>query len=142
MRMWDVEHGRVMQDIPTETADPITCLAQELPTGPIMVAGDAEGGVRIFDCRVSSRASLVKTFSEHKRAVIQVEMMFDSVKIVSGSVGGDVRLFDLRSPGMSTDSIQAHSRSEMTSLAVHRHADVLATYVSLSLSLAPSGVGY
>ena len=157
MRMWDVEHGLAVQDIPTETSSPITCLAQELPTGPVVVAGDSEGCVRVFDCRLSSRSSyvsslsslfslslgghgpfiphvcrLVQSYAEHKRAVIQVEMLYDPVKIVSGSVGGDVRFFDLRAP-CSLHTFQAHSRSEMTSLAVHRHAPVLATYVLLPL---------
>ena len=57
MRMWDVDHGIAVQDIPTGTQSCITSMAQESPSGPIVVAGDASGVIRIFDCRVSSRSS-------------------------------------------------------------------------------------
>ena len=52
--------------------------------------------------------------------------MYNSLKIVSGSIGGDVRFFDLRSTE-STFMIQAHSRTEMASLAVHKLAPIIAT---------------
>lgn len=69
---------------------------------------------------------LVKTFSESSRPIINVQMMYQSMKIVAGSIGGDVRFFDLRS-SESTFMIQAHSRTEMASLAAHTVAPIIAT---------------
>merc|ERR1712137_995905 len=103
-------------------------MAHELPLGPTVIAGDADGVVRVFDCRIDSRASLVRTYEEHPRKIINVQMMYNSNKIISGSVNGDVRFFDLASPdSRSISTIQAHSRSEMASLAAHTKAPIIAT---------------
>lgn len=59
MRMWDVDHGIAVQDIPTGTQSCITSMAQEAPVGPIVVTGAADGSVRVFDCRINSRSAYV-----------------------------------------------------------------------------------
>ena len=55
-------------------------------------------------------------------------------QIISGSLAGDVRFFDLRSSN-ATFVIQAHSRSDMASLACHLYAPIIATFVILKFIL-------
>jgi regulatory associated protein of mTOR len=108
--------------------------------GPeIIVAGHSDGTVKVFDVRMPKiatslegrsqprRKPLNSTFSEHGSWI--VDTCFRSYggkgEVISGSVAGDIRAWDLR---MSTSSraILAQ-RSPMTALAVHKRIPMIAT---------------
>lgn len=152
MYCWDLESEKCATTIDTETNACITSLAtawdeeNSVATtnyrgmGPgVLVAGHSDGTLKVFDVRMPKfvasnevrtrmrRKPLNSIFSEHGSWI--VDTCFTSYggksEIISGSVAGDIRAWDLR---MSTSSraILAQ-RSPMTALAVHKRIPMIAT---------------
>eukprot|EP00539_Tryblionella_compressa_P021735 CAMPEP_0178893240 /NCGR_PEP_ID=MMETSP0747-20121128/19923_1 /TAXON_ID=913974 /ORGANISM="Nitzschia punctata, Strain CCMP561" /LENGTH=294 /DNA_ID=CAMNT_0020563251 /DNA_START=1 /DNA_END=886 /DNA_ORIENTATION=- len=108
--------------------------------GPdIIVAGHSDGTLKIFDIRMKRpavsgertrggrRNPMVSTFSEHGSWIVDTSFTSYGGKyeVVSGSVAGDIRAWDLRSPH-SLRAIEAQ-RSPMTALSVHKKIPIAAT---------------
>ncbi|KAL3919209.1 MAG: hypothetical protein SGILL_003870 [Bacillariaceae sp.] len=108
--------------------------------GPdVIVAGHSDGTLKIFDIRMQKAAAaiqgrpnyrkkrLTSKLSEHKTWI--VDTCFTSYggrhEIISGSVAGDIRAWDLRM-SQSTRAILAQ-RSPMTAFSVHRKIPMVAT---------------
>jgi regulatory associated protein of mTOR len=108
--------------------------------GPeVIVGGCSDGSLKIFDVRMpklatsidsrqrTRRKTLPSRLSEHGSWV--VDTCFTSYggkgEIISGSVAGDVRAWDLRMTS-SSRAILAQ-RSPMTALAVHQRIPMIAT---------------
>jgi regulatory associated protein of mTOR len=152
LHCWDLESEKCTTTLDTETNACITSMStvwddenstSTLPNrgmGPeVFVTGHSDGNVKVFDIRMPKAATSIEarsrprrkplnsTFSEHGSWI--VETFYRSYggkgEIISGSVAGDIRSWDLR---MSTSSraILAQ-RSPMTALAVHKRIPVIAT---------------
>lgn len=81
MRLWDVERGIAVQDIPTNSTSCVTSMCIDKPKGNVVLLGFQDGTVRLFDCRASAKSSLLQSYTEHKRQVLKVEMMYQSHKV-------------------------------------------------------------
>ena len=94
--------------------------------GNILAAGFGDGAVRVYDQREKPSTSLVQQWKEHNQWITNVHMQRGGLReLVSGSRGGDVKLWDIRMQ-KSIETIQA-TRSTLRSLSVHEHAPILAT---------------
>ena len=100
IRVWDMEKDLSIQDIPTGGESCVTQIVQD-KTGNsrLFVVGCGDGSLRAFDCRAPPRFMLVQNFNEHKNWVVNVDIpTLTKNRIISGSVGGDVKIWDIRSP--------------------------------------------
>jgi regulator-associated protein of mTOR len=110
--------------------------------GPeIIVAGQSNGTLKVFDIRTQNAAVAVNegrtrgsrrklfnhTFSEHGSWIVDTAFTSygDRCEIISGSVAGDIRAWDLRMPN-SLRAIEAQ-RSPMTALSIHKKIPIAAT---------------
>jgi WD40 repeat protein len=152
LHCWDLSSEQCFTTLETETKACVTSLAtawdDENPLssnsnrsmGPdVIVAGHSDGTLKIFDIRMRKAAAathgrpknrrkrLTSQLLEHKSWI--VDTCFTSYgsrsEIISGSVAGDIRAWDLRMP-QSTRAILAQ-RSPMTAFSVHRKIPMVAT---------------
>jgi hypothetical protein len=79
-------------------------------------------------CRLPPEQANVFGFVEHQTWVVNVEMQRGGGKhIISGSVSGDIKFWDIRGHRTSSiKTIELH-RSAMTALAVHEFAPIVAS---------------
>ncbi|XP_074648053.1 regulatory-associated protein of mTOR-like isoform X2 [Tubulanus polymorphus] len=123
IRVWDVQKELKVQDIPTGADSCVTSLTCDSFGQSLMIAGCGDGSVRLYDRRLSSAECRVMTLREHSGWVVKVHLQKSSVgKIISASVGGDVRFWDPR----FAESVKTISTSQgLTALEIHQFADVL-----------------
>ena len=97
------------------------------PLGPaVVLAGYGDGALRLFDARLPSERKQVASWHEHQAWVVAAHLSSE-YGAVSGSVAGDVNLFDLRTSGaLRTIDTLANTQTTMTAMAVHPAAPVLA----------------
>ncbi|GJQ81856.1 hypothetical protein Trydic_g9883 [Trypoxylus dichotomus] len=98
----------------------------------LVAAGCSDGSVRIFDRRRNPAEARIKTWMEHNSPVLGVQMRDNTV--ISGSVSGDVRIYDIRR-GSSVSSQQPVQSSRMTAFAIHRAADTYACAANQSVGV-------
>lgn len=151
IRVWDLQRELSVLNIPTSADSPVTCLNVDKDGGKLVVAGCADGSVRLYDVRTSNKYSPVAVFSEHKGPVINVAKPKSTpFRLVSGATGGTVKFWDYRvatssnaastvaapaSPAqqqgtgasIALKTITAHTHSVMTALSVHDYAPLIAT---------------
>ncbi|XP_065167267.1 regulatory-associated protein of mTOR isoform X2 [Atheta coriaria] len=88
----------------------------------LVVAGCADGSIRVFDRRCSPADSRIKTWIDHSSPVIGVQLRGNSV--VSGGSAGDIKIYDLRKNSAVCPISSAPT--PMIAMAVHRKADTIA----------------
>lgn len=152
MHCWDLASEKCATTIDTETQACITSLAtawdEENPMAPgayrgmgpeVIVAGHSDGTLKIFDVRMPRIASsnefrtrtrrkmVNATFDEHGSWVVDVcfSTYGGKSEVISGSVAGDIRAWDLRMTSSSRAIIA--QRSPMTALALHKRVPMIAT---------------
>lgn len=93
--------------------------------GHIVVAGFDDGAVRVYDQRLPSHNAVVKTWTEHRKPIVNVHLQRGGLReLVSASRDGKVKLWDLRNtPVLRT--IEA-MKDSLRTLSVHEHAPVFA----------------
>ncbi|KAJ3050506.1 hypothetical protein HK097_008544 [Rhizophlyctis rosea] len=124
IRVWDAERELCRQEIPTRSQSCITSLTGD--QGSLIVAGCGDGAVRIYDRRLQARESMVMSFNEHPGWVLSARLQSGAGReLISGSVAGDVRFWDLRQKG-AVRRIDAGFNGEMTSLSIHDMAPLFA----------------
>lgn len=137
IRVFDASNEVCLSDYNARSGSPITSLTSDQVAGHYFVAGFGDGAVRAYDTRLDSRNSLIRAWKQHKSWIVNVHMQRGGIReLVTGSVGGEVRLFEYQSPMIPLTysilqdqpirTIQAHT-TEMHCLAVHEHAPVFAT---------------
>jgi regulator-associated protein of mTOR len=127
IRVWDVNRELSILNIPTAADVPVTCMTVDKEGGRLITAGCADGSVRLYDTRQGNRYAPVAVYAEHKGLVINVaKPKSANGKIISGATSGTVKFWDPRST-VSFKTVQAHTQSVMTALAVHDQAPLFAT---------------
>ncbi|XP_076312288.1 regulatory associated protein of MTOR complex 1 isoform X2 [Tachypleus tridentatus] len=125
IRVWDAIQERKVQDIPTGADSCITSLSSD-STLHLLVAGCGDGTIRLYDQRLSPSDCRVMTLREHSAWIVKAKFLQNSEgngQVISGSVAGDVRFWDLR----RTNSLQKVPSSQgMTAMAVHQSLNILA----------------
>ncbi|XP_063991237.1 regulatory-associated protein of mTOR isoform X1 [Diachasmimorpha longicaudata] len=124
VRLWDAETELKKQDIATGADSCATCLDTD-GNGAVMAVGCGDGSVRLFDRRLPPNEARVMTWREHNNWVLGAYLSKESGtrRLITGSVSGDVRIFDLRR-NSSVNVIQTHT--QLTAFSVHPAASVFA----------------
>ena len=99
----------------------------------MVVAGFGDGTLRIFDSRSRPDYAVKLVMKEHTSWVVQTHIYPGRKELLTGSVTGELKFWDMRYPKNSVKSLEAH-RSPMTALAVHDYAPIFARYVLLQAS--------
>ncbi|RUS18731.1 hypothetical protein BC937DRAFT_88408 [Endogone sp. FLAS-F59071] len=127
IRVWDAAKETCSADIPTRSGSCVTSITSDQVAGNIFVAGFGDGAVRVYDRRIPVREAMVMQYKEHKTWVVNLHMQRSGNReLISGSGEGEIKLWDIRMRH-SLHTIEAHGGSEMTTLAVHDHAPVIAS---------------
>ncbi|CAM6047767.1 unnamed protein product, partial [Sphagnum compactum] len=125
--VWDLDQEQLASSIPSQSESGVSALAasQKLQSAHFL-AGCGDGSVRVFDIR--SRDMLVCEMKPHAQKVVGLDFLAgpDHFKIVSASPAGDLKFLDLRNSSGPYQGVDAH-KGHLTSIAVHRHAQVIAT---------------
>ncbi|KAF6174060.1 hypothetical protein GIB67_020242 [Kingdonia uniflora] len=127
--VWDLEKEQLVNCIPSSSDSSISALSASQVHASQIAAGYVDGSVRVFDIRTPEL--VVFTTHAHTQNVERVVGLcfqpgLDQSKMVSASHAGDIQLLDIRGPEKTYKSIYAH-RGSLTTLAVHRHAPVIAS---------------
>ncbi|KAK3091702.1 hypothetical protein FSP39_022003 [Pinctada imbricata] len=124
IRLWDAQTETKVQDIPTGADSCVTSMASDSFGRSLLIAGCGDGTVRLYDRRLAPSECRVMTLREHSRWILKVHLQRGSEgKIISASSGGDIRFWDPR----FTESVRTLNLQQgLTSVEIHKHADVLA----------------
>uniref|UniRef100_A0A673ZVD4 Regulatory associated protein of MTOR complex 1 n=1 Tax=Salmo trutta TaxID=8032 RepID=A0A673ZVD4_SALTR len=123
IRIWDTEREMKVQDIPTGADSCVTSLSCDSQRS-LIAAGLGDGSVRLYDRRMGANECRVMTYREHSSWVVKAHLQKQTDgKIISVSVDGDVRFFELRSP----DSVNVlQTVKGLTALDIHPQANLFA----------------
>ncbi|CEI97774.1 Putative WD repeat domain-containing protein mip1 (Fragment) [Rhizopus microsporus] len=142
IKIWDAHQELPVMDIPTQSLACVTSITSDQVSGNVIVAGFGDGSIGVYDRRLSPQErynkklkelgiyfyySLVKKWDEHKAWITNIHLQREGTReLVSGGFEGDIKIWDIRE-SQSIKTIEAHTHSEMTSLAVHDHSYVMAS---------------
>ncbi|WWC88789.1 uncharacterized protein L201_003702 [Kwoniella dendrophila CBS 6074] len=133
VRLWDATVERHLRDIATQAGANLTAIASDEPEGNVFVAGFGDGVVRLFDKRAEDAGEVVlRTWRQHKIWIQSVHLQRGSMReLVTGSMDGEVRVWDVRKPDEPLYTIPRRDDGLMA-LAVHTGASVLARTTALT----------
>jgi len=128
LKVWDLNKELSIQEIPTEASSCVTALTSDHNEGNLVVAGCADGSIRAFDKRISSKYSLVSSIIDgHKGWIVNAFLpKCLNHQIICGSQHGEVKIWDLRHTKQPSKSIIAHTNPTMFAFAVHNWAPIFA----------------
>ncbi|XP_067638912.1 regulatory-associated protein of mTOR [Eurosta solidaginis] len=125
IRIWDVERELKHCDIPigTETSVRVLSPFSSNLSSSIVVAGCADGSVRIFDKRLPPQEARICVFREHIGAILSACLKESQPLLVTGCAQGRIRIFDLR---QATSVATWEAGSDVAVIASHPSADLVA----------------
>ncbi|BBN00072.1 regulatory associated protein of mTOR [Marchantia polymorpha subsp. ruderalis] len=129
--VWNLDTELCFATIPSQSDSCTSAMsASQVHTGQL-ATGCGDGFVRVYDIR--TRGMLVCAMKAHSNRVMGIDFQpgMDLTKMVSASQSGDIKFLDIRNNASPYLSIDAH-KGHLTSLAVHRHAPVIASGSSKS----------
>ncbi|ODN74553.1 hypothetical protein L202_06922 [Cryptococcus amylolentus CBS 6039] len=133
VRLWDATVERHLRDISTQAGSNLTAISSDEPDGNVFVAGFGDGVVRLFDKRADKADEVVlRTWRQHKIWIQSVHLQKGSMReLVSGSMDGEVRVWDVRKPDEPLYTLPKRN-SGLMGLAVHTGAPVLARTTAIT----------
>uniref|UniRef100_H3G5Z2 Raptor N-terminal CASPase-like domain-containing protein n=1 Tax=Phytophthora ramorum TaxID=164328 RepID=H3G5Z2_PHYRM len=126
LRGWNLRQEKCTVALPTQTDSCITSMASDDSSPGMVVAGFGDGTLRIFDARSRPDYAVKTIMKEHTSWVVQTHIYAGRNELLTGSVTGELKFWDMRYPKNSVKSLEAH-RSPMTALAVHDYAPIFAS---------------
>ncbi|EGW35348.1 Kontroller of growth [Spathaspora passalidarum NRRL Y-27907] len=147
IRIWDAPRELCLVDIPARSSSSITSLTSDQVAGNIFIAGFDDGSLRVYDRRLDSRESMVKTWratsasggstpqqqqqQQQSRytgagSIRNVHMQRGGFReLVSASADGYVNLWDIR----LNDPVMSYSTPDrsLRCMDVHEHAPIITT---------------
>ena len=133
IRVWDMNREQCVTTIPSGCDTCVTAIGSDWNSHVgggegVVLCGYGDGSLRLFDARLPPEQAQTFGFFEHQTWVVNVEMQRGGGKhIISGSVSGDIKFWDIRGHRKSSiKTIELH-RSPMTALAVHEFAPIVAS---------------
>ncbi|KAI4374210.1 hypothetical protein MLD38_012227 [Melastoma candidum] len=127
--VWDLDKELLINAVESSSNSSISALSASQAHLGLHAAGFVDGSVRLYDIRTPEM--LVSSMRPHTKEVERVvgigfQPGYDVTKIVSASQAGEIQFLDMRYPGGTYLTINAH-RGSLTALAVHRHAPIIAS---------------
>ncbi|CAI5738678.1 unnamed protein product [Hyaloperonospora brassicae] len=126
LRGWDLRQEKCTVSLSTQTDSCITSMTSDESVPGMVVAGFGDGILRVFDSRSKPDYAVKVVMKEHASWVVQTHIYPGGNELLTGSVTGELKFWDMRYPKNSVRSLEAH-RSPMTALAVHDYAPIFAS---------------
>ncbi|KZO89688.1 hypothetical protein CALVIDRAFT_491487 [Calocera viscosa TUFC12733] len=134
IRVWNCGKEVLISNIPTGEASCVTSLSLDYESNTQFAAGFGDGTMAVFDFRLRPEDAAVASFARHRSWLQKVQWnRRASREILSASVDGEVRLWDLRAPDWSVADWRLH-RQGLSSFAMHDNAPVFASLSQVALS--------
>ncbi|XP_049849534.1 protein raptor homolog isoform X2 [Schistocerca gregaria] len=134
IRVWDLDHELSIQDVPTNSEFPLTCMTSDKNTskGTTVMTGFEDGSIRFFDLRQPTYSAPIAVYSEHQSRIINISAPKSTNGIViSGSSNGIIKFWD--QSGASETSQRTissfSSSSTMVAFSVYEQASIMAVGV-------------
>jgi len=97
IRVWDAHTENQILDLDTNSDSPVTAIASDQGSSTTFVASFADGTVKVFDRRLDEEDAIVRSYGDHRSWVQNVRWHPHlSAQFLSGSLDGEVMLWDLR----------------------------------------------
>ncbi|ELR12837.1 regulatory-associated protein of mTOR, putative [Acanthamoeba castellanii str. Neff] len=125
VRVWNMERELAIQDMATGSDCCVTSIVSQTGNAQVLVAGCADGAIRLFDCRVPTRYSPVVVFQEHKDWIVNIGITAHDHQIVSCTLSGEVKFWDARK-SISYRTFSTRT-GDVTAFAVHPYAPIIAS---------------
>ncbi|WFC99913.1 Target of rapamycin complex 1 subunit kog1 [Malassezia yamatoensis] len=128
IRTWDAHRELCIADIPTHASSCVSSLTSDGGLGHLFVAGFGDGSIGVYDQRNPPASALVRLWEEHRAWVQNVHLQrHGSRELLSASVDGDVRIWDLRADrALDSKNLSVNLRESLSSFAVHQRVPVYA----------------
>ncbi|CAI5732884.1 unnamed protein product [Peronospora destructor] len=126
LRSWDLRQEKCTAALSTQTDSCITSMTSDESVPAMVVAGFGDGKLKIFDSRSRPDYAVKLIMKEHTSWVVQTHIYPGRKELLTGSVTGELKFWDMRYPKSSVKSLEAH-RSPMTALAVHDYVPIFAS---------------
>ncbi|KAK2709231.1 hypothetical protein QYM36_013033 [Artemia franciscana] len=126
IRLWDANVELKLGDIPTGLDGCVTQISSDRSSGQMILAGFSNGSVGLYDRRKKPQQSQVISWKEHSRWILDSAFLSTSAAgthIISGSISGEVRIFDVRK---SSSVYTLKATSGMTAMTIHPGTDLFA----------------
>ena len=102
IRMYDAGNETLVTDYSARSGSPITSLTSDQVAGHYFIAGFGDGAVRAYDARLDNRNALIQAWKHHKSWIVNVHMQRGGIReLVTGSIAGEVRLYEYSCHGIS-----------------------------------------
>ncbi|GJJ13057.1 hypothetical protein Clacol_007306 [Clathrus columnatus] len=131
--VWDATSETKVDSISTQSNSPLTALTADFSSSPLIVAGFADGTIKVFDRRLRDLDSVIRIHREHASWIVGAKCQrHDEKTLVTASVDGQVHLWDSRNAGQSLHTWRIHER--MASFDLHEQTGVFVSTSSLTQS--------
>lgn len=134
IRVWDAPRELCISDIPARSSSSITSITSDQVAGDIFIAGFDDGSLRVYDRRLDTRESMVRTWKNGvggsknigRGSIKNVHMQRGGFReLVSGSTDGYVNLWDIRLSA-PVKTFQSPEKS-LRCIDTHEHAPIITT---------------
>jgi len=134
IKIWDAHKEMSMANIETESNSCVTSIASDLDGATTILAGNAEGEIKVYDRRSSGPQMLLRSYDRHTSWIQNIHWQKGADReILSASVDGAVHLWDIRSASGSVMDWQPYANG-LASMAVHDHTGVFAASSAVTAS--------
>ncbi|KAI0033846.1 hypothetical protein K488DRAFT_77642 [Vararia minispora EC-137] len=97
IRVWDAHTETQLLDMATKSDSPVTTISSENGPSSTVIAGFADGIVKVFDRRLDEDDSVVRAYNEHYGWVQNVRWHPHLPgQFLSASMSGEIKLWDIR----------------------------------------------
>ncbi|KIK81985.1 hypothetical protein PAXRUDRAFT_832495 [Paxillus rubicundulus Ve08.2h10] len=132
IRVWDAHSESQVLDLETDSESPVTSLASDHGSSSTFVAGFADGVVKVFDRRLEEDDAVVRSYHEHHWWIQNVKYHSrNDFQLLSASLSGEVRLWDIRGPDRAAQVWDPHPGG-LSYFDVHPQTGVFATTSALT----------
>ncbi|KZV72684.1 hypothetical protein PENSPDRAFT_750813 [Peniophora sp. CONT] len=134
IRVWDAHTETQLLDLATRQESPVTTLASESGPSATVLAGFADGAVKVFDRRMDEDDAVVRAYNDHYGWVQNVRWHPHLPgQFLSASLAGEIRLWDIRGSDRAVEQWQPFNDG-LSAFDVHAQAGVFASLSSTTSS--------
>ncbi|KAG1800474.1 WD40-repeat-containing domain protein [Suillus plorans] len=127
IRVWDAHTETQVLDLETNCDSPVMSITSDQGSSSTFIVGFANGLVKVFDHRLEEEDTIVRSYHDHHSWVQNVKYHpCISGQFLSGSLAGEVRLWDLRGSDTAIQAWDLH-HTGLSVFDVHSQTGVFAT---------------
>ncbi|XP_068158364.1 regulatory-associated protein of mTOR [Drosophila tropicalis] len=139
LRIWDVERELRLNDLPLGRSEASVRVLSPFASNvrcDLIVAGCADGSVRLFDKRLAPQEARIHDYREHASPILHACLRANETTLVTGCTAGRICVLDLRVRGNGRSRLhQWDAGGDVTAMACHQLADAVACGNAAKISI-------